>query len=165
MDARIRFLEQTQSFVKPGGYLLIVEPAQRVASQGLSLLRDTWRGGKTMTLQAPCFGLGECPMGMHQKSWCHTSFYWEQPDYLMNLMDQVGFEPNPISLSYLLWQKRKRSPKATGCRLVSQPVKRRNSKEVLLACNEKNQLIELPIRNIAVPKKKVYRGRSWKKET
>ena len=164
MSARINFVEQVQSFVKPGGYLLLVEPAQRVASQGLSLLRDAWRGGKKMSLKAPCMGLHQCPMGMHKSSWCHTSFNWEQPEYLTTLMGHIGFEPNPVSLSYLLWQKKKRPRFSSGLRLVSQPLKRTSQGAIVLGCNDKNKIIELTHNRLPKLENGIYRGRCVQKK-
>jgi ribosomal protein RSM22 (predicted rRNA methylase) len=159
LEQRIHFLEQVQSFIKPGGYLLIIEPAQRIASQGLSLVRDSWRGGRYMSLKAPCMSLQECPMGPHRSSWCHTSFFWEQPEHLVKLMDELGFQKNPLSLSYLLWQKKKKRDQRVGVRLVSQSVRRPGRAPLLLGCDDDNRIVEIKAAKVKMPEDGIYRGR------
>lgn len=147
LEVRKAFLERTSRFLKPNGYLLLVEPAQRVASQGLSHLRDEWRGGKFLELRAPCVALAKCPMGPQSKNWCHTSFHWRHPANLFQLIQKLGFQANPLSLSYSLWQKSSRKIATSGVRLVSNPVNR-NRKTEVMACGETNELISINAKNI-----------------
>jgi len=147
LKARMAFLNQVVRFLKPGGYLLLVEPAQRVASQGLSLLRDAWRGGKSLSLRAPCMGLDTCPMGPHTQFWCHTSFNWQHPEKFLKLIQKVGFQANPLSMSYLLWQKSSAQGQSNGVRLVSDTIAK-DKVQSLMGCNLKNELVHIPEKDI-----------------
>ncbi|MBL93080.1 MAG: hypothetical protein CMH56_14865 [Myxococcales bacterium] len=146
LKAREVFLDQLRRFLKPQGYLLLVEPAQRVASQGLSLLRDSWRGGKDLHLLAPCMALETCPMGPRAPTWCHTSFQWRHPAKLFQLIQKLGFQANPLSLSYSLWQRNSKVPRNKGVRLVSDVMGQKGASQQLMACDHKNELIRIPMK-------------------
>ena len=143
LKTRQVFLEQLRRFLKPQGYLLLVEPAQRVASQGLSLLRDSWQGGKDLQLLAPCMALETCPMGPRAPTWCHTSFHWRHPPKLFQLIQKLGFQANPLSLSYSLWQRTSKVQRPKGVRLVSDIMAKKGSSQQFMACDNQNELIRI----------------------
>jgi hypothetical protein len=98
-------------------------------------------------------------MGPHKSSWCHSSFYWDQPEPLVELMDELGFQKNPLSLSYLLWQNKRKGASREGVRLVSQPVKQSGRPPSLLACDESNRIQEIKVGKVEKPTDGIYRGR------
>ena len=86
-------------------------------------------------------------MGPHTQFWCHTSFNWQHPEKFLKLIQKVGFQANPLSMSYLLWQKSSAQGQSNGVRLVSDTIAK-DKVQSLMGCNLKNELVHIPEKDI-----------------
>ena len=85
----------------PKGYLVLIEPATRRATQRVMEFRDTladagWK------IAAPCLDMARCPMVGHKKLWCHQDVAWRQPAWIQRLDQRTGLRPETLKFSYLV---------------------------------------------------------------
>ncbi|MBI5544655.1 MAG: methyltransferase type 12, partial [Deltaproteobacteria bacterium] len=87
--------------LKPGGSLLIIEPALRETSRALLELRDLLvdRG---FAVRSPCLFRGHCPALIKQSDWCHAERAWEPPRLIQDLAKGAGLHKESLKMSYLL---------------------------------------------------------------
>ena len=62
------------------------------------------------------------------------------------LIQKLGFQANPLSLSYSLWQRTPKAPRNKGVRLVSDVMGPRGASQQLMACDPKNEIIRIPMK-------------------
>lgn len=93
--------------IAKGGGILIVDPAARRSSQGLSRLRDLLltehKTEKPMNLLiwGPCLHMGACPMA-YGRDWCHFSFPTRVPGkWFRDFSLGLGSERQWLKFSYL----------------------------------------------------------------
>jgi SAM-dependent methyltransferase len=100
LPRRERLLLDVASRLKPGGTLLILEPALRETSRGLLHLRDRMVA-KGFAVRAPCLFKGPCPALIKETDWCHAERSWDMPPQVEKLAQAAGLHKESLKMSYL----------------------------------------------------------------
>lgn len=104
-QAQSDFWQKLESRAKGGG-TLVVEPAARSSSQGLSRLRDELLehqliAAEPSAIWGPCLHAGRCPLGIG-RDWCHFSVPVDIPGkWFKAFSRKLGSERNWLKFSYL----------------------------------------------------------------
>lgn len=124
--------------VRPGGALVIVEPALAERTRVLMTLRDglAARGHAPF---APCPHAAACPMLPRERDWCHEDLPIDLPDWLVPTARAAGLRWERLTFSYLVLTREPHAP-VRGARLVSQPKVTKGKRELLL-CSETGSLL------------------------
>jgi ribosomal protein RSM22 (predicted rRNA methylase) len=103
-----------------GGRMLIMEPGNRICSRDLMVLRDALYEEASVSILAPCTGIGQCPLLKKATDWCHGELDWKRPAVCAKIDEAIGFDKSILKYSYLLLSKRETQPKAVkDWRIVS----------------------------------------------
>lgn len=122
---RAALLEQVLERVRPGGSLLVLEPALRETSRRLLEVRDVLveRG---WAVRAPCLWRGRCPALVKQSDWCHAERAWPMPRVVEELARAAGLHKEALKMSYLVVAPRGEGwaplPEGRLFRIVSEPL-------------------------------------------
>ncbi|MDX9758377.1 MAG: small ribosomal subunit Rsm22 family protein [Bacteroidota bacterium] len=94
-------LARCGAVLRPGGVLLLIEPALRETTRPLLRLRDrAVRSGWTVML--PCHRQGACPALENEKDWCHHSLPWERPPFIAFLDEAIGNVKTSLKFSCIV---------------------------------------------------------------
>lgn len=101
VERRVALCERAMESLRPGGHLVIMEPALRETSRELLQVRDALveRGHQ---IAAPCFWAGACPALERERDWCHAEFPWEQPRLVQALARKAGLKKHTLKMTYLV---------------------------------------------------------------
>ncbi|MBY0471415.1 small ribosomal subunit Rsm22 family protein [bacterium] len=153
----IKYFECTR-----GGGMLFVEPAAKLPSQGLSLLRNEFFESGILqeptSLWGPCLHSGTCPMS-EGRDWCHFSVPVQIPgNWFKRFSKGLGSERQWAKYSYLWLAATDHpapAPKKTMRRVISDQLPGPLGKKALLLC-EPNQVLRHPLPRH--PKSSLRRG-------
>ncbi|QRN99303.1 methyltransferase domain-containing protein [Archangium violaceum] len=98
---RAALLEQVLAQVKPGGSLLVLEPALRETSRLLLKVRDAMVE-KGYAIRAPCMYRGACPALVKESDWCHAERQWPMPRVVEEIAKAAGLHKESLKMSYLM---------------------------------------------------------------
>jgi SAM-dependent methyltransferase len=98
---RAALVEQVLTQVKPGGSLLVLEPALRETSRALLQVRDALVG-KGYGVRAPCMFRGNCPALLKESDWCHAERQWQMPRVVEELARAAALHKEALKMSYLV---------------------------------------------------------------
>src|SRR5215468_10347760 len=118
-------LERAAAQVRPGGSLVVLEPALRDTSRELLQTRDllVQRG---FAVRAPCLWRGACPALVKASDWCHAERSWSPPPLLDALAREAGLHKEALKMSYLVLAPRGEAwldpPAGRLFRIVSEPL-------------------------------------------
>jgi SAM-dependent methyltransferase len=98
---RAALLEQVLAQVKPGGSLVVLEPALRETSRLLLRVRDVMVE-KGYALRAPCLYRGACPALVKESDWCHAERAWPMPRVVEEIARAAGLHKESLKMSYLV---------------------------------------------------------------
>ncbi|ATB28311.1 small ribosomal subunit Rsm22 family protein [Melittangium boletus] len=98
---RAALLEQVLAQVKPGGSLLVLEPALRETSRLLLKVRDVMVD-KGYAIRAPCLYRGACPALVKESDWCHAERDWPMPGVVEDIARAAGLHKESLKMSYLV---------------------------------------------------------------
>ena len=98
---RAALLEQALAQVKPGGSLVVLEPALRETSRLLLKVRDAMVD-KGYALRAPCLYRGSCPALLKESDWCHAERTWPMPRVVEDIAQAAGLHKESLKMSYLV---------------------------------------------------------------
>ncbi|XXF76838.1 small ribosomal subunit Rsm22 family protein [Myxococcaceae bacterium GXIMD 01537] len=122
---RAALLEQVLAQVKPGGSLLVLEPALRETSRALLQVRDVMVG-KGYAVRAPCMFRGACPALIKESDWCHAERQWQMPRVVEELARAAGLHKEALKMSYLALAPQGEAwpelPEGRLFRIVSEPL-------------------------------------------
>ncbi|HUB07846.1 MAG TPA: small ribosomal subunit Rsm22 family protein [Myxococcales bacterium] len=111
--------------LRPGGTLLLVDPALRETSRELLELRDRLVADG-VAVRAPCLFRGDCPALLRPTDWCHAERLWEAPPLVAELARAAGLHKEALKMSYLAlappgegWPE---PPPGRVFRIVSEPL-------------------------------------------
>ena len=97
-----RLLGQTlRQLLRPGGALLVVEPATRAASRAVIGIRDALVGGGLAVPLGPCAHAKPCPL-RSVKDWCFFSVPWQRPAHIAACDQATGHDRSRLEASWLL---------------------------------------------------------------
>lgn len=108
--------------LRPGGVLLLCEPALRVTSERLERLRDRMAARHPVRILGPCPHHRPCPLLRQGRVWCHEVRRWEVPASLAFLNSALHREVNVVKFSFLALAREPApppNPTAARARLVA----------------------------------------------
>lgn len=117
-DDAAAWLQALLGRLRPGGLLLVLEPALQSTAQRLERMR-----GRLVAAGAhvagPCLHAAACPLA-GGKVWCHEVRRWRPPESLVALNRRLHREIEVVKFSYLLLSERaQKQPQGGAFRLVS----------------------------------------------
>lgn len=98
---RAALVEKVLERVKPGGSLVVMEPALRDTSRALLQVRDLLVA-KGYAVRAPCLFRGACPALVKPSDWCHAERQWRMPALTESLARAAGLHKESLKMSYLV---------------------------------------------------------------
>lgn len=98
---RAALVEKVLEKVKPGGSLVVMEPALRDTSRALLQVRDVLVA-KGYAVRAPCLFRGACPALVKPSDWCHAERQWRMPALTESLARAAGLHKESLKMSYLV---------------------------------------------------------------
>ncbi|MET0403060.1 MAG: small ribosomal subunit Rsm22 family protein [Cystobacter sp.] len=98
---RAALLEQALTQVKPGGSLVVLEPALRETSRLLLKVRDVMVE-KGYAIRAPCLYRGGCQALIKESDWCHAERTWTMPRVVEEIARAAGLHKESLKMSYLV---------------------------------------------------------------
>ena len=85
----------------PGGAVLILEPATRVASRGIIALRRVLTERAVVRVLAPCTHEARCPLET-TRDWCFFDLPWQRPKIVAACDEVLGHGRTSLKASWLL---------------------------------------------------------------
>lgn len=131
---RAELVEKILARVKPGGSLLIIEPALRETSRALLQLRDRLvRQG--YAVRAPCLFRGDCPALIKETDWCHAERPWRMPELTNTIARAATLHKESLKMSYLMLAPKGEAwaepPPGTLFRIVSEKLEGKGRTRVM----------------------------------
>ena len=122
---RAALLERAAERLRPGGSVVVLEPALRDTSRELLQVRDLLVG-RGYAVRAPCLWRGPCPALVKPSDWCHAERSWAPPPLLDALAREAGLHKEALKMSYLVLAPRGEAwaepPHGRPFRIVSEPL-------------------------------------------
>lgn len=122
---RAALLERAAAQLRPGGSLVVLEPALRDTSRELLQVRDLLVA-RGYAVRAPCLWRGACPALVKASDWCHAERSWSPPPVLDALAREAGLHKEALKMSYLVLAPRGEAwaepPSGRVFRIVSEPL-------------------------------------------
>ncbi len=134
VDRRVKLVADLLSQVRPGGCLVIIEPALRETSRALLELRDRLlvRG---VTVRAPCLYRGNCPALARPGDWCHAERPWAAPALVEELAEEARLHRDALKMTYLVLQAPgapwPEPPPGRVFRVVSEPLPEKGKHKIV----------------------------------
>jgi SAM-dependent methyltransferase len=125
IGTRAVLVERAAAQLRPGGSLVVLEPALRDTSRDLLAVRDALveRG---FVIRAPCLWRGPCPARIKPTDWCHAERSWSPPPMLEALARAAGLHKEALKMSYLVLAPKGEDwpavPAGRLFRIVSEPL-------------------------------------------
>lgn len=119
VNPHLSVVERALRCLRPGGYLLVVEPATQDATRALMQLRDQLFHAPYCEIIAPCTGAERCPLLLDKTSWCRSEYAFTAPKSCAAVDIQLGFDRRMLEASYLLIRKGQRKARFAQKRVVS----------------------------------------------
>jgi SAM-dependent methyltransferase len=124
-ERRAALLAEAVELLRPGGSVLVVEPALRETSRALLQVRDLLVG-RGHAVRAPCLWRGPCPALLRETDWCHAERPVEPPRLVAEIGRAAGLRKEAVKMSYLVvsppGEVRSDPPSGRVFRIVSEPL-------------------------------------------
>ncbi len=124
-ERRAALLEEAAALLRPGGSLVVIEPALRDTSRQLLAVRDLLVA-RGFAVRAPCLFRGPCPARLRETDWCHAERPIEAPPLVAEIARAAGLRKEAIKMSYLVLAPRGEAwappPAGRAFRIVSEPL-------------------------------------------
>jgi SAM-dependent methyltransferase len=124
-ERRAGLLEEAAALVRPGGSLVVIEPALRETSRALLAVRDLLVA-RGFAVRAPCLFRGPCPALAKETDWCHAERAAAPPPLVADIAREAGLRREAVKMSYLVlaapgegWAE---PPPGRVFRIVSEPL-------------------------------------------
>ena len=99
---RAGLLEALVATLRPGGALIVLEPALRAVTRDLMAIRDALiEGRRPIRVEAPCPHARPCPMLPNVKDWCHAELPFALPEPLAEVARASGLRFERLTYAYL----------------------------------------------------------------
>jgi SAM-dependent methyltransferase len=126
--------------LRPGGALIVLEPALKATTRELMQVRDQLAArGSAPHVFAPCVRRGPCPMLANERDWCHQELAYALPPRLASVAQLAGLRFEGLSYASLILTREPRAlPEAAGeplYRIVSERLESKGKLE-LYGCGE-----------------------------
>jgi SAM-dependent methyltransferase len=135
---RAALLQRLASRLRPGGRLLVLEPALKETGRALLEARDLLLGGEPkLFVHAPCFTQRPCPALAHPRDWCTAEQPWDPPAWFRSLSNALGLHAAeaPVQFAAQLFGTEPAEPQRERFRVVGLPPAEKG-KQRLFVCNE-----------------------------
>ncbi|MBE2251191.1 MAG: methyltransferase domain-containing protein [Myxococcus sp.] len=123
VEKRAALVERVLERLKPGGSLVVMEPALRDTSRALLQVRDVLVA-KGYAVRAPCLFRGACPALIKPSDWCHAERPWRMPALTEALARSASLHKESLKMSYLVLAPKGEAwaepPKGRVLRIVSE---------------------------------------------
>ena len=142
LERRTALVEDALARVKPGGSVVIIEPALRETSRDLLEVRDqiVARG---YAVRAPCLYRSSCPALVKQSDWCHAERRWQPPPLVEEIARAAGLHKESLKMSYLVLAPKgepwREPPAGRVFRIVSEPLEGKGRKRYI-GCGPEGRL-------------------------
>ncbi len=142
LGRRAALVERALAGLRPGGSVVLIEPALRDTSRELLQLRDVLvRQG--FAVRAPCLFRGDCPALERPSDWCHAERPWTMPPLLEGLARSAGLHKEALKMSYLVLAPKGESwaepPAGLVFRIVSEPLEGKG-RQRLMGCGPQGRM-------------------------
>lgn len=125
VERRAALCEAALARVSPGGTLLVVEPALRLTSRALLMVRDRLVAAGH-ALRSPCLWRSACPALLRESDWCHAERSWDPPPLVRDIARAAGLRKETLKMTALLFAPRGEAwpslPEGRLFRIVSEPL-------------------------------------------
>jgi len=122
---RAALLAEAAGLLRPGGSLVVLEPALRETSRQLLEVRDLLVADG-FAVRAPCLFQGPCPARLRESDWCHAERAIEPPPLVEEIARAAGLRREAVKMSYLVLAPRGEGwappPAGRVFRIVSEPL-------------------------------------------
>jgi len=126
--------------LKPGGWLILLEPSLRFAVERMERLRDKVAENSIARIIAPCPHHAPCPMLAEKRGWCHEVREWKVPESLRWINRMLQRDVHLLKFSMLALENAPvTADEEPWMRLVS-PVRKENGKFVYHGCGQDGQI-------------------------
>jgi ribosomal protein RSM22 (predicted rRNA methylase) len=158
--------------LRPGGWLILLEPSLRVAVERMERLRNRVAELKIGRIIAPCPHHDTCPMLAEKRGWCHEVREWPVPESLRWINRNLQRDVHLLKFSFLVLENNPiPKDKPDWMRLVS-PLRKEKGKYGFHGCGADGKIhaCEWLTRNLTEEQKeaseKLERGDKviWKAE-
>lgn len=142
LGRRAALVERALAALRPGGSVVLIEPALRDTSRELLQLRDVLvRRG--FAVRAPCLFRGDCPALQKPSDWCHAERAWSMPPLLEQLARTAGLHKEALKMSYLVLAPKgeawREPPAGRSFRIVSEPLEGKG-RQRFMGCGPEGRL-------------------------
>jgi ribosomal protein RSM22 (predicted rRNA methylase) len=124
-ERRAALLEEAAGLLRPGGSLVVIEPALRETSRQLLAVRDLLVA-RGFAVRAPCLFRGPCPARARETDWCHAERPIDPPPLVAEIARAAGLRKEAVKMSYLVLAPRgegwSEPPPGRVFRIVSEPL-------------------------------------------
>jgi thiamine-phosphate pyrophosphorylase len=97
----VLIVDALRRLVRPGGSLVIIEPALKATSRHLQSVRDALVN-KFAPPFAPCLHASTCPALVREGDWCHEDLDVDLPTWLVPVARAAGLRFEGLTFSYLV---------------------------------------------------------------
>jgi ribosomal protein RSM22 (predicted rRNA methylase) len=131
--------EMLERHMPTTGSLVLVEPALRDRTRHLHAVRGALLA-RGLTVFAPCLHAASCPALERESDWCHDDIPIDLPPWLVPVARAAGLRHEGLTLAYLVLRRDAAHlldgltspPSATRARVVSDAIRTKGKREVLL---------------------------------
>jgi len=142
------------TLARRSGTLVILEPAQRVASRALSRVRGALLEARLGVI-GPCPHSDRCPvLAPGAKDWCVVDVPFRRPPVVAAVDDILDLDRRSITVSYLALSKQARDPKGAVMEVLSEPMRSKHGTVIYLCSARGRVALTLP----TPPKPTLHRG-------
>jgi len=138
----VNFIERLLKSCSDDGIIIVIEPATKVLSRRLMLLRDRIIDQGKAQVLLPCLHAEECPLIdiRQQKDWCHQSITWHAPEYMKILNQGLNREIDRLKFSYLVIAQKGALKKRVNAYFVISSRLREKGKQRCYLCTRKGRI-------------------------
>lgn len=133
--ARVAFVEAIRARLRPGGTLLLIEPARHERCAELLAVRDAVAEAG-VGIVGPCTHSAPCP-ARAEAAPCHSTLLWEAPPWLPRLAERAHLDKEVLAYSWLALagpDERVAEAPAHRVRVVSEPMLNKAGRHRRLVC-------------------------------
>ena len=151
IDRRVKLVQSMMARLRPGGCVVILEPALRETSRALLAVRDRLVAAGA-GVRAPCLYRGACPALVRESDWCHAERAFTPPPLLTSLAAEAQLHRDALKMSYLIleapgapWPE---SPRGRSFRIVSEALDRKGQHRFVGCGPEGREPLVLPQKHV-----------------
>ncbi len=138
----VNFIERLLKSCSDNGIIIIIEPATKLLSRRLMVLRNSIISKNKAQILLPCLHNEECPLMdvRQEKDWCHQSIVWHVPEYMKILNQGLNREIDRLKFSYLVIAQKDFPKKPVDTYLVISSLLREKGKQRCYLCTQKGRI-------------------------